>query len=91
MESSATAEDVADTTSDGQSPGFDGQLGDGMDIEGSETMLIDEPAIDSEKSRDRSRLTEKLLEFKASRVKWMATIAKLDGDIAAIERTLPLL
>ena len=53
-------------------------------------MFIDEPAIESTISQEKSRLTEKLLEFKAARVKRMAAATELDGDIAAMERTSPL-
>ena len=57
----------------------------------SQATVMDEAVIDSVVSPEKILLTEKLLEFKTLRGKWIAAIAKLDGDIAAIERTLPFL
>jgi hypothetical protein len=91
MESEATAHAINDLASDGQSLGFDEVVEEGVYAGVGESMRVDDAVMEDSKSWEKSRLSAKLLELKATRVKWVAAITKLDGDIAAIERTLPLL
>jgi hypothetical protein len=85
LESSVTNDQAGSSTPEERSPGAEGD-----EMMGGEDQIVitDGAASDNAISSEKSLLTVKLLEFKTLREKWMAGVAKWDGDIAAIERTL---